>query len=131
MTRRVLEPLFLASERKPAVTYQVWLTVEQRDQIKLAQEWTALSWPDWTEQAIARLAREEESEIRSLLSTWGADRTNKKIFSFRLYPETLTQAKKMAEKHDRTVQAVFAHAHFMQALASGIKAVVTDAGEGS
>jgi hypothetical protein len=127
MNRRVLEPLLLASERKPAVTYQVWLTEEQRDQIKLAQESTGLSWPDWTEQAFARLAREDETEIRSLLSTWGADRKNKRIFSFRLYPETLTLAKKMADKHDRTVQAVFAHAHFMQALASGIKVIITDA----
>lgn len=117
MSRRLLAPVTDTCERLAAVAYQVWLSPDQIEMVKAAQLSSALSWPEWTEEAVARISREDDAEIKSLLKQWNPDREGKKLLSFRLYPGTLTKAKVIAKKHDRTVQALFAHAHFMQAFA--------------
>jgi hypothetical protein len=115
--RQRLFNLAEAGERLPAVSYQVWLTPEQIELISAAQKASGLNWPEWSVEAVARLCREEDSEIQSLLKLWKANRHGKKLLSFRLYPHTLYKAQEIAKKHGRTVQALFGHAHFMQAFA--------------
>lgn len=119
MSRQRLLNLAEAGEQQPAVSYQVWLTSEQIELVSAAQKASGLNWPDWSIEAVARLCREEDSEIQSLLKLWKSNRDGKKLLSFRVYPHTLYKAQEIAKKHGRTVQALFAHAHFMQAFALG------------
>lgn len=121
MTRRTLKSATADSAVPEAtvtrsVSYQVWVTAEQSELIKLAFEASRLTWPEWTLRAIARLMRESEGEVSSLLASWTGPRDGKELLSFRVLPSTLEEAKALAKKHSGTVQAVFAHAHFMEAL---------------
>lgn len=118
MTRRALDESSILAADESSVPYQVWLEVSQIELIRKAHAQSGLSWPAWTQNAISRLSRESDEEIESLLGSWQSQRADKSLMSFRVLPSTLREAQKLAEKHSGTVQAVFAHAHFMEALAT-------------
>jgi len=103
-----------------SVTYQAWVIKDQLEAIRNAVRNSNLSWPQWTERALARLEREDEDEIESLLTAWPRGKKGKACLSFRLYPSTLERTQALAEKHGGTIQAVFGHAFCMESMAAGI-----------
>lgn len=117
MSRRALDISQLDTQNA-SVTYQVSLEQETLDAVRLSFNLSGISWPEWVDAALARLLRESNDELKSLLSnSKPSSRANKHTLSFRLYPGALTEIKKLAERHESTVQVLLTHAFFMNALA--------------
>ena len=123
MSRRVVSALPQVEADSGSSTYQVWLTDEQNRLVTKALAMSKLGWADWVKQAIERLMRESEDELRGIVGgVKRSTRTGKEQVSFRCYKSSINQAKDLASRFDSNVQTVFATAFYMQALAPvGIK----------
>lgn len=120
MSRRSLDTAALASP-EVAVTYQVSLSPDVIDAVRISFEHSKLSWPEWVDKAVLRLKRESKEELQNLLTDHKpTSRDGKKNLSFRVYPSTLTAIRNLATAYESTVQAVLTHSFFMQSLAADI-----------
>lgn len=117
MTRRPVSTL--AVEVSP-VTYQVWINDDVYPIVREAVEKSSLTWPEWAKKALSRFEAEELDEQESLVHAWTKGRKGKTQLSFRVNRGDLELAQSLAEQHGGTVQAVFAHAFFMEALAQSV-----------
>jgi hypothetical protein len=117
MTRR---PVSALTATVSPVTYQVWINDDVYPIVREAVEKSELSWPEWARKALSRFEAEEPDEQESLVHAWTKGRKGKTQLSFRINRSDLERAKRIAEQHGGTVQAVFAHAFFMEALAQSV-----------
>lgn len=100
------------------VNYPVWLTNEQLESVRRAFEASDDDWGDWSAKAFARLMREDEAELRSLLNGLGrTGRTDKLALPCRIRTNVLDQVRKASKAYKCTVQAVLSTAFSMHALA--------------
>lgn len=114
MTKRAEAPVFSGDTASRA--YQVWLPPSRVQTIRTAWGHADQTWPEWSQEAVLKVSRLDSAELRQLLSAWNPSRKGKEIFSFRLFNRTLESAKMLADSHGGTLQALFFHAHYIQAL---------------
>src|SRR5690554_615944 len=117
MTRRPVSAV--AVEVRP-ITYQVWINDDVYPIVRQAVEKSTLTWPEWARKALTRFEAEDPNEQESLVHAWTKGRKGKTQLSFRVNRGDLERAKGLAEQYGGTVQAVFAHAFFMEALAQSV-----------
>ncbi|MBA1280294.1 hypothetical protein [Stutzerimonas stutzeri] len=118
MSRRSLDTALLAVP-EVSVTYQVSLEPDVITAVRDSFDRSGLTWPEWTEEALARLLRESHEELQNLLSNYKpTSRAGKKILPFRVYPATLKRIRTLATSYESTAQAVLTHAFFMHSLAA-------------
>ncbi len=113
--RRPLHPLEI---EMPATSYNVWLSPNQYEFVRMAINNHAGGCADWVSQALARLLRESTEEIESLIGGNGnASRAGKDIMPFRIKGSDLLKFKSLAVEHKSSIQRVLATCFFMHALA--------------
>ncbi|MCF6783754.1 hypothetical protein [Stutzerimonas stutzeri] len=118
MSRRSLNAEVLVAP-EVSVTYQASLEPNVVDAVRESFGRSGQTWPEWAEDALARLLRESPEELQNLLSTHRpTSRSGKVTLSFRVYPATLATIRNLATTYKCPVQAVIKHAFFMHSLAA-------------
>jgi hypothetical protein len=117
MTRTPIGTM-VATVETTTVNYPVWLTKGQLESVRRAFEASDDDWGDWSANAFARLMREDEAELRSLLKGLGrTGRADKVALPCRIRTSVLDQVRQASKKYKCTVQAVLSTAFSMHALA--------------
>lgn len=120
MTRRQLKAIPPVASEEPSTPHLIWLDSQTAAMVRESLKFTGRKWVEWTANAIARLQRESDEELSSLLYCVNQrdSRADKQRMTARLYPETLKQARALALKYNCNIQQVFTQAFFMEALAA-------------
>jgi hypothetical protein len=96
----------------------MWFDVEEADNVRKALASQKMSTPDWAAAAYARLLRETDQELESLLHGRKYNsKVGKEMVSMRVRQDTIEDATKLAEKYDASIQTVLSTAFAMHALA--------------
>lgn len=115
--RRVLDTT-ANTTRKTSRSYPMWFDVEEADNVRKALASQKMSTPDWAAAAYARLLRETDQELESLLHGRKYNsKVGKEMVSMRVRQDTIEDATKLAEKYDASIQTVLSTAFAMHALA--------------
>lgn len=120
MIRRRLTGVAPVPSEEPSTPHLIWLDSQTAEMVRKSLKFTGLKWAEWTANAIARLQRESDEELSSLLYSINqrTTRTDKERMTPRLFPESLRQARELAKKYDCSIQQVLTQAFFMEALAA-------------
>lgn len=120
--RRVLDTT-ANTTRKTSRSYPMWFDVEEADNVRKALASQKMSTPDWAAAAYARLLRETDQELESLLHGRKYNsKVGKEMVSMRVRQDTIEDATKLAEKYDASIQTVLSTAFAMHALAPDLTA---------
>lgn len=116
-SRRVLDTT-ANTTKKTSRSYPMWFDVEEADNVRKALALQKMSTPDWAAAAYARLIRETDQELDSLLHGRKYNsKVGKEMVSMRVRQDTIEDATKLAEKYDASIQTVLSTAFAMHALA--------------
>lgn len=116
-SRRVLDTT-ANTTKKTSRSYPMWFDVEEADNVRKALALQDMSTPDWAAAAYARLIRETDQELDSLLHGRKYNsKVGKEMVSMRVRQDTIEDATKLAEKYDASIQTVLSTAFAMHALA--------------
>lgn len=88
----------------------------RHEQITTAWRSSGKSWPEWLQEAIDLLSREEESEIHSLVTTVPATDADSIRISLRLFPQDMKRVKALAQKHSVSQRNVLLMAASLRAM---------------
>lgn len=128
--RKLSAPITAPRSSTETRAYQVWLLPQQHQEVQTAISKFNGEWSEWASKAIRRLMREEDAELRSLLGGLRrTDKTSKQRLSFRVREEDFATAQATAKRYKTSIQAVFATAFSMEALAPRLADIPAPANE--
>lgn len=104
--------------RETTVNYPVWLSEEQYENVRRSFSASKLEWSEWSADAYARLMREDDVELASLLNGFKRTKRDGKVaLPCRIRKDILDSVRVTAKRHKCTMQAVLSTAFTMHALA--------------
>lgn len=118
-SRRVLSNTAPQTGRKTSRSYPMWFDEDEANNVRYAlKNLEKQSTPAWAAEAFARLIRETDQELDSILHGRKYNsKEGKEMVSMRVRQETIEDATKLAEKYDASIQTVLSTAFAMHALA--------------